>query len=715
MDETHYKNFLYDMHSDILRQIDNVIQEHQAFVRVAADWLGFEDLDEEINFIDGAGDRGVDFWCSSDSVFEIFQVKSHELSPTRELSLGNFDVEGVNDLHRILQFLTTPCRDINIPAKLKRFNNDWEHLITTRKMAETPDDPLQVTLGLVIFGDGLTTPASSEFKSFQENISSPITYRDVIIHFHPRLYTIRDLIDARWRELNQNWRDKDGKKKDTIELHPQDLLANFSWLQGRHNAAFYCRAIDLISAFAELGYQIFEPNVRAHIPKSKVNAAIRKSLASNISRREFHFLNNGITMTCMSFSKPNENRPFFRVIQPGVVNGLQTVVALHDAYYNDLDSDDKKHLDENCFVLVRLLTLEAVQDINKVVLASNTQNPMQARNLRSNSTEQIYYERLFAKELGWFYQRKQGSWEAFKRDPSRWRTLPNCKPSLFKVGETPGRPRYKIVDNEDIAQTWLAFIGFSFEAVHEKQYLFEQDKYYDTIFLHRTVVHGADRNYQLSQINEDWLPDAPSPSMLLVSYLARQFAKEISLPSKQNRERAVQRLYSEAQKLSKEQIDALLIDDDDYLLEQVISAMTFVFTEFFGYILYRAVGGRIHDLGDLLLHKGSLLILSDNAISLNLDTIRDQQVDPEDLLALSWWIFRHCLNQLMAGPWKQAYQSARSRTQFNHSVNTRQRLYEQLNNLDRFMMKVQLTEPWATGIEAKKGLFHHFQSILKVS
>ena len=49
----------------------------QSLVRITAEWMGYN-LDED-NFVDGAGDRGVDFWYASDTCFDIFQVKCHEL------------------------------------------------------------------------------------------------------------------------------------------------------------------------------------------------------------------------------------------------------------------------------------------------------------------------------------------------------------------------------------------------------------------------------------------------------------------------------------------------------------------------------------------------------------------------------------------------------------------------------------------------------------
>lgn len=714
MEQIHLKNFIASLQKDVNEALDSFI-EHQAFVRVAAEWLGFTNLEEDKNFVDGAGDRGVDFWFAAGVVFDIFQVKSHELTKSGDIQIDSFGVEGVKDLQRVVNLLTDENRDIKSFTKLRPLVDEWEHTVTTRNLAESSDEPLHVNLGLILFGLGLKPQASSEFASLEAALAKPKMYRGIPVLFHPRIIAIGDIVDSRWRSSNIEWRDKDGKQRETIDLYPEKLDEPLSYLRGPHHAVFFCRAIDLINAFSDFGYQLFEPNVRAHIEKSKVNAAIRKSLAYASSRKEFQFLNNGATVICSSFTKPSPNKPWFRVRFPGVINGLQTVVALHDSYYDDLTQQEKDDLAQHCYVLVRLLQREAVRDINSVVLASNTQNPMQARNLRSNTSEQVYYEKLFAQQLGWFYERKQGAWDAFCKDPTRWRRLPNFKPSHFRVSVTPGRPRFRHVDNEDAAQAWLSFIGFSNEAVHEKRALFEEDRWYELIFLHRTKRHGAMYAFDPAQAREDWLNYAPAPDMILASCLAREFARRVPLAGKENRQRAMERLglSSSDSTFTREQVEAQLLQDEDYLLEQVLSGLSWLFVDSLGYLLYRACGDSVHEVGKRLLADGSLAALAKGAdFDAVAATVRNEEAEPSDILPVAWYAFRHTLGQLLAGPWRQSYLTARNRTRFNYQNSTRQKVYEQLDNLDRFMTKAQLTQPWAAGIPAKTGLYSHFASLL---
>lgn len=715
MNLSHRANLIEILRNDLLARAENVAADHQAFVRLAAEWLGYFDLDEERHFVDGAGDRGIDFWYASDSAFELFQIKSHELTELGEIQTHPFDSQGVQDLQRAVNFLTdeNPAGITN--PKLKELRRSWDYIIGTQRLAESKEDDLQVTLALVLFGDGLTSPANQELDSLISSLRDAQQYRDVSVKFRIILHKLDDIIMARWREDNREWRDKSGKRRDRIALQPRHHQNVPQYIPGVHNTVFYCKAIDLVTAFEDFGYQLFEPNVRAHIRRSRVNDAIINSLKHSTSRKEFQFLNNGITITCKSYSKPSENNPSFRIIEPGIVNGLQTVVSIHEAYFK-LDAEEKEHLEENCFVLVRLLSGKAVRDLNKVVVASNTQNPMQARNLRSNTSEQIFYERLFA-ELGWFYERKQGAWNAFSSDPSRWRSLPNYRKRNFQTDpEGRGRPKYRIVDNELIAQTWLSFIGFSDDAVHKKRFIFDEDDWYNLAFLHRTRVHASEYGFRLTQAQEDWKDEASSPSLMLVSYISRELAKQASLSSRENLELTCRRLDIDQKTTPKEELENKLVRDEDYLLEQVISGMSFVFVEFFGYLLYHALGSKIHDSGRQLLENRSLKYLKETGdLESVVSKARQQKIEAGDLLLIAWFAFRHTIHQLMAGPWKQSYQTARNRSRFNHSVDTRTRIYKQVNELDKFMEKSQLTQVWAANIPSQTGLFQYFRNILSAN
>src|SRR5829696_8537236 len=166
-----------------------------------------------------------------------------------------------------------------------------------------------------------------------------------------------------------------------------------------------------------------------------VNEQIKRSVKSRRGRIEFRHLNNGITILADQVRTigGKDEPTTLELTRPGVVNGLQTVKSLHDAFRQLTDPEQQSHFESACTVLCRVHSPNSVRDVNQLIKATNNQNPMKPRNLRSNDPEQISYEQLFA-ELGWFYQRKEGSWQAFKDNPRNWPNLRGKTPRNFQAG-----------------------------------------------------------------------------------------------------------------------------------------------------------------------------------------------------------------------------------------------------------------------------------------
>lgn len=153
-------------------------------------------------------------------------------------------------------------------------------------------------------------------------------------------------------------------------------------------------------------------------------------------------------------------------------------------------------------------------------------------------------------------------------------------------------------------------------------------------------------------------------------------------------------------------MDAQLVKDTEFVLGQVTNGMSFVFVEFLGLLLFNSFEKGLSSVGKMILKNGSMSILSQN---LNYDevckSVADQKFKENDLLAVSWWVFRHVLEEMVGGSWIESYHLARNRTRFNHSRETRERLYKGLLELHRFTERTQLTRVWATGIKPPNGLF----------
>jgi hypothetical protein len=693
--ESSFRQIYVDMLSEEIRELadsDN-ISVHTAAVRVLLNWLGYDS--EEIIFIDSA-DNGIDAWYATEDGVEIFQVKTHSWSDDGLIILDKpFDNEGVADLRRAKDFLLY-TRDVNIKNKeLKELLSKWTYALYNRKYQEATV-AMPVTLRLVILGQNLTPQAQREFDTFQDANAEVANIDDIPLQFRAVLHSVSDVIDGKWREDNRSWSDAQNRKQESITLTPID---EDKFISENANAVFYCLAIDLVEAYETLGYQIFEPNVRAHIKKSRINLDIRSSLTHQRSRRDFRFLNNGVTLICDGFNKPSGQRKSFLVHHPGIVNGLQTVVALHTAY-KELAEFDREDFRANCSVLVRLLNSNAVNDINRVVQATNNQNPMQPRNLKSNNAEQLEYAYIFA-DLGWFYENKQGAWDAFSNGGhKRWRPPLNKNPKDFKSGR-----KVRRVDNWELAQNWLAFVGFATEAANEKKALFDVD-YYELIFLAKTRKHGFYYD-GLKHAHEDAEKNSsPDPSLMLVAHLSREFAQSVPLSSRDNKQKACERLRIDPKTISRAELDVELSKDDIFVLNQALGGMSLLFTEFIGFILYRALGENVHRYGRRLLNTQSFYYLATEFVS---DPIIEQidanNFREDDLLIVLWLAIVDTIERLLADDWGQSYRTANIKVRYIFSSPTRKRLYKQIESTDTLIKKKGLRDIWAADIPEGQGLF----------
>ncbi|MDE2855905.1 MAG: AIPR family protein [Chloroflexota bacterium] len=701
---THRQNYREVIFDEIIQYSeDHGLSTANAAVRILLDWLEYDE--DDLKFIDGR-DGGIDVWFSTDDSLEIFQVKTHLPDYLGRFPTHKFDNAGVNDLRRAIELLIHRTKSDVQSSSLKNLLGEWES-IKYRHQNIDHDDAVLVGVHLLLLGEGLTENAQAEFDSLRKECESIRRNGSVPIQFDVNLQTISDVIYHRWRQDNRDWRDKNGIRVESIRLYPAVSRAE-NYISDDQNAVFYCKSIDLVNAYGSLGYQIFEPNVRANIKKSSVNKAIRDSIANRRSRKEFRYLNNGVTIVCNSFKKPRGGRRFFEILRPGVINGLQTVVALHTAF-GELEPDAKRDFEENCSVLVRVLQNNAVRDVTSVVRATNNQNSMRPRNLVSNNPEQIEYVRFFAEQLQWFYEAKQGAWDAFSKDPARWRPALNKRKKDFVI---PGaRSRAKLIDNERLAQTWLAFIGFSYDAMTKKKDLFD-DRYYDLIFKKRTVNHGVFYE-SIGDAKNHATGESPSPSLLLVSQLSWELAKEVTLSPQQNRASAIQRLNLGQTVMSQAELEVKLWNDNEYILNQALNLMPFLFTEFVGYVMYQSLGDRVHDCGSRLIANGSFQFLKDKYQFESVKTqIFDETISADDVLTILWLVFRDLIDDMVHQSWGNSFRAASRKQNFAFTDETRTELYRNFENQNKFMKKREMTRVWAVGISEGKDLCEYVAGLI---
>jgi hypothetical protein len=382
---------------------------------------------------------------------------------------------------------------------------------------------------------------------------------------------------------------------------------------------------------------------------------------------------------------------------------------MHDAF-KKLKHDEQIDFQEHCLVLCRLHQPDSVRHIEDLIKATNNQNPMKPRNLKSNDPEQRAFETLFA-ELGWFYERKEGAWSAFSSDARGWKSLGGKKAEFFKTREN----GYKKVDNGDIAQNWLAFIGFSTEAINEKRSIFAEEHLYSLIFLRRTIKHGFDYDFKLnreSAVYVDAKEKSPDPAAMLLASLIRDVADHLAPSRKQNRERAISNL--DLGRRSRDEQDRELDTDPGYQKGKMLRGMLTLFVEFVGFALFRSLGDRVHDRVPNLRQTPSM-----KAIFENLDfgplvqRYSTRNFEKTDLIIVLFAAFEHCVGALYENSsWLRGYNDAPVKNKYIYSTQTRRQLLEELLELDKRFGRTEWVRDWADGFNEKKGVFSQIAAVL---
>ena len=88
--------------------------------------------------------------------------------------------------------------------------------------------------------------------------------------------------------------------------------------------------------------------------------------------------------------------------------------------YNDMSQHLQESFEQNCFVPVRIVETDDQDLLLQIVIATNNQNKMSARNLLSNALTQRNIQKGFKKlSPKWFYQRKDEEFSSLKRYKQR--------------------------------------------------------------------------------------------------------------------------------------------------------------------------------------------------------------------------------------------------------------------------------------------------------
>lgn len=188
------------------------------------------------------------------------------------------------------------------------------------------------------------------------------------------------------------------------------------------DAGAYLLLVDL-AAYSEfvtdehgnLKRYLFDSNVRDFLGKTRVNDDIAETLDTN-GGPDFWWLNNGVTILATN-SRPLGRTAIGNALQlhdVQIVNGLQTTQSIYQHFKSGGDDQGRK-------VLVKIVVSEDSAIRDKIIEATNNQNPVELAAL--NATDRIQRDiELILERHGWYYERRKNYYKNIGKPPERFVT-----------------------------------------------------------------------------------------------------------------------------------------------------------------------------------------------------------------------------------------------------------------------------------------------------
>jgi hypothetical protein len=328
---------------------------------------------------EGGNDFGVDALHIGDVEDGEFVVTLFQGKYKRDLAGdANFPQTGVEKVIQAIRYLFDP------DAVITTNENLTKRLEEIRSMVRDGHIP---RVRVVLCNNGLTWPATAQQlidrAGFpEEQVAWEHVNHDGIV----RLMQAAKQVD------------------DTLRLSGKAIIEDLD----------YCRVLigklpvrEVEVLFNRHGDLLLERNVRRFLglQGNRVNQGIEHTLKTEAERGNFYFYNNGITLLCSKFTYNALQGENYQVRVDGlqVINGGQTCKTIQStlAALAGLDAGMEK-----AFVLVRLYQLpsESTDLVRSIIYATNSQNPVDLRDLRSNDPKQKSLETAI-RDLGFTYHR----------------------------------------------------------------------------------------------------------------------------------------------------------------------------------------------------------------------------------------------------------------------------------------------------------------------
>lgn len=418
---------------EVGKKLDDTAARSAAFVVLCVKTLlDLSDSEATERLTEGGNDFGVDAIDVGDTIegeftITLFQCKYDH---TKLEGNKNFPEEGVDKAVKAVRALFNPQAPVNLNPRLQARIEEVRSLIT---------DGVIPRVRYLLCNNGLPWKhPEAQAVIDRENFPPPSVRFEHVNHD-----TLIHILQATQ------------PVKDTIQFSGRAVVEDFNFSRvfvGKVAVTELARLMD------SHGDRLLERNIRRYLglQGNRVNEAIRDTLTDANERPNFFFYNNGITLICARFDYNALQNEDYKVRVDGlqIINGGQTCKTIQATLANL--GENKENL-ESAFALVRLYQVggeDANNLVRTITYATNSQNPVDLRDLRSNDEIQKKLE-ISIRDLGYEYrrQRNEGSVKpteittgtAAEAVLSVWRKRP--QQAKFRSGEHFGKLYTDIFDN----------------------------------------------------------------------------------------------------------------------------------------------------------------------------------------------------------------------------------------------------------------------------
>ena len=366
---------------DFKNQIDSDIQEYQekysgimknidkpewAFNMWILDKFFYVDENEIENYIVDYNDKGIDCYYFYEDTKELYLIQNKYYDKSKLTgSYLNDDVfaRSIN-LLKMNNYTRSP--------ELQKIYNENKN-----------DSKFKVYIEIYVTNNDKDSSVDTAIQNFNNlNSSSNIV---------SKVYYLDDIYEKFYNEIAESHRTFNYtlnriNKETTLSVNAETLKLD-SNIDSMYMVLSVIDLYEMVKASKENNYDLVKENVRDYMGKTSFNSDIAETLKSDEDRSNFLYYNNGITIICDDFSNPGLlNKGKYKLINPQIVNGCQTVNTIYEVLSSIGDEKEIKSKFYNCYVMAKILIID---DDNKkdlylnIVTYNNSQNAINEKDFEA--------------------------------------------------------------------------------------------------------------------------------------------------------------------------------------------------------------------------------------------------------------------------------------------------------------------------------------------